>query len=1390
MPLLGDRVQETTTSAGTGSLALNGAVTGYVTFNSTFNNGDIVWYVIDDGVGNWEIGYGTVGTGTLTRTVFQSSNANALVNFAAGTKRVFCTAPYTYLLPDQTSNSGKILITNGTTSSWTSDYAGLTSANTFTNTQIINAQVGIGGAPSAGRTLSVTKDITGALQSVGVYSGGTTQSDVTARTDMFRSTASTAAAAFTLLSLRHYTAQQGTFGAGSSVSYQYGFLADSSLTGATVENHGFYSNISSGTGRYNFYAAGTAANYFAGKVGIGTTPNTFASVALGGTLTGQTTNDSITISTTAASDVTSAARGIQARVTTAASAFTLSNIMQFYANPPALGAGSTVTNQYGFHAESSLTGATNNYGFYSNIASGSGRYNFYAAGTADNYFGGAVGINTTSLTGYNFRVGGSVTGATTAWGVASINTGQSDVTANFGAYYSQPSTQATAYTLSNLYHYNATQGTIGAGSTVTNQYSFFANSANTGATNNFGFYSNIASGSGRYNFYAAGTANNYFSGALGIGGGLIPSSQALAIGKQITGFTTAYGVTTQGEVQSDVTSQARYYSTYAQTAASAFTLSQLGHFYATQGTIGAGSTVTNQYGVFVESSLTGATNNYGFYSNIASGSGRYNFYAAGTADNYFAGAVGIGIVPTAGNAFAVGNNLTGAVTARAINVTSAVQSDVTTNAFIFNANPSTAAASFTLSNLHYFRAVQGTIGAGSTVTNQYGVFIESSLTGATNNYGFYSNIASGSNRYNFYAAGTADNYFAGKIGIGGVPTTFVSADIQGTYPAGSFTRGFRAAATIPSSVVGNARLFSTEAYTEAASFTLATLTHYLAYQQTIGAGSTVTTQYGFSAETTLTGATNNYGFYSNIASGTGRYNFYAAGTAANYFAGQIQLAANKELIVGGTDTANNPQLTSDGTYLLLNAPNASGDIRFRIAGSERMRIDNAGNATISGSSTLGSGSANYQQVAGAATTLTPIHSVAGSDTNIPLAFVSKGTGGIDLAPGSAGVNISNGGTVTAITRTAGGSNYTTNPTVAITAPTTPGGTTATATCVIGLGVTPTIVSGGTGYSVNDALTISGGTFTTAAVIQVTAVSGGVITAVTNSNLGAYTIAPSGTLSVTGGTGTGATFTVSTWQITNTLTITNAGSGYLEQPTVSFSGGGGSGAAAYATVGSGTSIKSIGTTLDFYTPNSGIGFRVYDSGGTNSNYWSAGAGTSTPYLFARGSTNTEGRITSSGTSSITIYTNGGTNQQFAVAHTASAVNYVQVTGGVTSAGASVLPGIQFTGSDANVNAAIVTKGSGYIAFCSGGASSAQAFRILGTASSTGNLLAVSGAAAGASPSISAISGTSGSDANINIILTPKGTGTVQFGTYTASVLSPTGYITITDSGGTTRRLLVG
>ena len=58
---------------------------------------------------------------------------------------------------------------------------------------------------------------------------------------------------------------------------------------------------------------------------------------------------------------------------------------------------------------------------------------------------------------------------------------------------------------------------------------------------------------------------------------------------------------------------------------------------------GAGSTVTNQFGYRVNSNLTGATNNFGFYGNIPDGTGRWNFYANGTAPNYFAGRVGVGV---------------------------------------------------------------------------------------------------------------------------------------------------------------------------------------------------------------------------------------------------------------------------------------------------------------------------------------------------------------------------------------------------------------------------------------------------------------------------------------------------------------------------------------------------------------------------------------------------------------------------------------------------------------------------------------------------------------------------------------------------------------------------
>ena len=89
-----DRVQETSTTTGTGTITLAGAVTGFQSF-SVIGNANTTYYAIVGG-SEWEVGLGTYtssGT-TLSRdTILESSNSGSAVNFSAGTKNVFVTYP-------------------------------------------------------------------------------------------------------------------------------------------------------------------------------------------------------------------------------------------------------------------------------------------------------------------------------------------------------------------------------------------------------------------------------------------------------------------------------------------------------------------------------------------------------------------------------------------------------------------------------------------------------------------------------------------------------------------------------------------------------------------------------------------------------------------------------------------------------------------------------------------------------------------------------------------------------------------------------------------------------------------------------------------------------------------------------------------------------------------------------------------------------------------------------------------------------------------------------------------------------------------------------------------------------------------------------------------------
>ena len=93
-----DRVRETTTTTGTGTLDLAGAVSGFRTFVSGIGDGNVTYYaIVHRTAAEFEIGIGTVtdaSTDTLSRTtVLSSSNSNSAVSFSAGTKDVFCTQP-------------------------------------------------------------------------------------------------------------------------------------------------------------------------------------------------------------------------------------------------------------------------------------------------------------------------------------------------------------------------------------------------------------------------------------------------------------------------------------------------------------------------------------------------------------------------------------------------------------------------------------------------------------------------------------------------------------------------------------------------------------------------------------------------------------------------------------------------------------------------------------------------------------------------------------------------------------------------------------------------------------------------------------------------------------------------------------------------------------------------------------------------------------------------------------------------------------------------------------------------------------------------------------------------------------------------------------------------
>jgi hypothetical protein len=252
-------------------------------------------------------------------------------------------------------------------------------------------------------------------------------------------------------------------------------------------------------------------------------------------------------------------------------------------------------------------------------------------------FNGTIGIGAVPGGDTGLKLSVNATGATTTYGFRNIQTIQSDVTTTAHQFISNPNTAAAVFNLTNLNHYSIFQGTIGSGSAVATQRGFFVNQTFTGATNNYAFVSDLAAGTGRYNLYMTGTADNYLSGNLALGDTGYLGSSKISVSGNISLGISPKQFQAAGVFQTSATTDAACFRTVPSIVNSAFTLPILYHFAATQGTYGASASLTTQYGFYAGTALIGATNNYGFFGNLAAGTGRYNLYMGGTADNYLAG---------------------------------------------------------------------------------------------------------------------------------------------------------------------------------------------------------------------------------------------------------------------------------------------------------------------------------------------------------------------------------------------------------------------------------------------------------------------------------------------------------------------------------------------------------------------------------------------------------------------------------------------------------------------------------------------------------------------------------------------------------------------------------